>query len=418
MASSLEYQFHLPVINTMIVQWPKVDLVEYNAAQAPGYHLLLAFVGVYVSDDETTLKFVSTLISLGLLLTVFHYARIYAGPWLALVFVLPLLGSRYFLESAIWLISDNTSLLFACLALGGLIFRTATPFRSLRLGLWAMLAFAVRQYYIAIVIPMGVAGLLSSRIGRGAARLLRAESTDIGPWRNRINLGASVISIAMPLVLFIALFKLWDGLVPPNFQDYHRGPNLSIIPIGVALIGIYGLFFLPLLWSQIRLLRLSDKNLWLVILGGVFISLMWPTSDSGIATGPGGVLWEVVYLTPSIWERSLILIPLTAGGSVIFFLMWRSAANAGRGYSATVLVAAVFAFLLALSANRFAHQRYVEPAVLVAVIWLASITMISTTSAVVDAGRSKLLYPGPSLLAGMQFLIALMLLYRPVAISG
>ena len=96
LASAIQDQFHLPVIRTMISQWPKVDVVNYNAAQAPGYHLLLSFVGVYLSDNVTTLKFVSNLISLGLLLTVFHYARVYAGPWLAMSFVLPLLGSRYF----------------------------------------------------------------------------------------------------------------------------------------------------------------------------------------------------------------------------------------------------------------------------------------------------------------------------------
>ena len=85
----------------MISQWPQVDVVDYNAAQAPGYHLLLSFVGVYVSDNVTSLKFVGNLLGLGLLLTVFHYARGYAGTWLAMVLVLLLLGSRYFLESAI-----------------------------------------------------------------------------------------------------------------------------------------------------------------------------------------------------------------------------------------------------------------------------------------------------------------------------
>ena len=332
-----------------------------------------------------------------------------------MVFVLPLLGSRYFMESAIWLASENTALLFVCLALGGLVFRTATPLRSLRWGLWSMLAVAVRQYYIAVVIPIGIAGLLSSSFGHRVARLMRSEAGNTGPWRDWTNFGASLISMAMPLVVLFALFILWNGLVPPSFQEYHRGPNFTIIPLGLTLIGIFGFFYLPILFQQLRLLRFADKRLWAVILGGLVISLMWPTSVVGES---GGLIWALVKLTPSLWDRSVILVPLTIGGAVILFLIWRSASVVGRGYPAALLMAAIFAFLLALSANRFAHQRYIEPSVIVALVWLISLTMTSATSAFVDASKIRLVYVGPALLAVIQFSIALVLLYRPVLLEG
>ena len=418
LASALQDQFHLPVIRTMISQWPKVDIINYNAAQAPGYHLFLSFVGVSISDNVTTLKFVSNLFSLGLLLTVFHYARGYAGPWLAMVFVLPLLGSRYFLDSAIWLSSENTALLFACLALGGLVFHVATPLRNLQWGLWAMLAVAVRQNYIFLAIPIGLAGLLSSSFGHRAAQLMRAQVATLGPRRSWTNFGASLISIAMPLVLLLVLFIVWNGLVPPKFQEYHRGPNLAIIPIGLSLIGSFGFFYLPLLLPQLRLLRLADKSLWVVILGGLVISLMWPTSFDFEAGSSGGVIWELVKRTPALGNRSVILVPLTIGGAVILFLMWRSASTVGRGHPAALLVAAIFAFLLALSANHFAYQRYAEPTILVALVWLVSLTMTSATSGVVDASKIRFVYLGPALLGAIQFLQASALLYRRVLFDG
>lgn len=417
LASALQQDFHLPVIRTMIAQWPKVDIINYNAAQAPGYHLFLSFVGVYISDGVTTLKIVSNLFSLGLLLAVFHYARGYAGPWLAMVLVLPLLGSRYFLDSAIWLSSENTALYFACLVLGGLVFRVATPLRSLRWGLWAMLAVAVRQYYISVVIPIGLAGLLSSSFGHRVSRFMGAEAATIGPRRNWKIFGASLISIAMPLVVLLALFILWNGLVPPIFQDYHRGPNFAIIPIGLALIGIFGFFFLPLLLPQLRLIRFADKSLWVVILGGLIISLIWPTSVDA-NSGSGGAIWALVKWTPSLGERSVILVPLTIGGAVILFLMWRCASAVGRGYPAALLVVAIFAFLLALSANHFAHQRYVEPTILVALVWLTSLTITSTTNAVVYASKNRFTYLGPAFLGAIQFSLALVVLYRRVLFDG
>ena len=124
------------ILRHVMAQWPSVDLVNYAAAQAPGYQLALSFVGATISGNVVVLKFVSNLLSLGLLLTVFHFTRRYAGPWLSICFVLPLLGSRYFLESAIWLTSENAALFFASLAFGGLLFRAATPIRSLQTGLW------------------------------------------------------------------------------------------------------------------------------------------------------------------------------------------------------------------------------------------------------------------------------------------
>ena len=103
---------------------------------------------------------------------------------------------------------------------------------------------------------------------------------------------------------------------------------------------------------------------------------------------------------------------------MFLFLIWRSASAVGRGYSAALLVAAIFAFLLALSANTFAHQRYVEPTILVALIWLTSLTMTKTTGAVVNVGKNSLICLGPALLAAIQFSIALALLYRRVLLAG
>ena len=100
------------------------------------------------------------------------------------------------------------------------------------------------------------------------------------------------------------------------------------------------------------------------------------------------------------------------------FLTWRSAVVVGRGYPAALLIVAIFAFSLALSANRFPHQRYVEPTMIVALVWLISLTVTSATGAVVDAGKSRFTYLGPACLGAIQLSIAFVLLYRRVLLNG
>ena len=71
-------------------------------------------------------------------------------------------------------------------------------------------------------------------------------------------------------------------------------------------------------------------------------------------------------------------------------------------------MATIFAFLLALSANRF----------LVALVWLISLTVTSAPKTAVAASKTRLIYLGPALLAAIQFSIALALLYRLVLLDG
>ena len=49
-------RYHLPVIEELSRQWPRVDLVNYQSATAPGFHLTLALIHRYVSDRVVVLQ--------------------------------------------------------------------------------------------------------------------------------------------------------------------------------------------------------------------------------------------------------------------------------------------------------------------------------------------------------------------------
>ncbi|MDY7109643.1 MAG: hypothetical protein SYC29_13495, partial [Planctomycetota bacterium] len=211
-------RYHRPVIDTMIEQWPRPDLADYDSATTPGYHLLLALIGKYISPSAIVFQFTGSLFSLALLLVVLRWVLRRVGDWRALALIAPLPASSYFLGGAIWLTTDNAGWLFAALALGGSAMLAPTPGRAARWGLYVTLGVFIRQIHLWVMAPVGLATLLMSPAGAAAPRLLRGPDDQPRAWGRFLSPLPLVIA---PLIVVIVFALLWGGLVPPAYAQQH-----------------------------------------------------------------------------------------------------------------------------------------------------------------------------------------------------
>ena len=366
-----QVEYHLPAIDGMVQQWPFIDVVDYPSATAPGYHFLMATLSRFVSRDPMVLQLASSLLSLGFLLVVWHHAARLVRPPAALALVLPLLASSYVLGAAIWLDTDNAALLFVALALGGSALVEATPFRGVRLALYGTAAVLVRQIHIWVAGPVLLVALLSTR--RGGRLLERFTPPRGAPWTRRALI-VVLAAVALPFSLLAVMIWLWGGLTPPAYAHLHGGGiNLAVYPLVLALVGGFGIFFLPAFGSMDPRPWMRDWLLWVAIGLALVLSLAVPTDFDREAGRWGGAIWELVRHLPAPGGRSVVFCPLAVLGAVVLVRAWRAAGQAGRGYEAALLLVALLGWVICQSVNTQAWQRYCEPIILVGLAWLAAL---------------------------------------------
>src|SRR5687767_8086918 len=97
--------FHLEVITQFALQWPHVNVADYQSATTPGYHLALAPLSHVASIR--TLRLVGLAFTLGLVLTFAAALARHVRPVTAFALGLPVVCSLYVFSSAAWLLPDN-----------------------------------------------------------------------------------------------------------------------------------------------------------------------------------------------------------------------------------------------------------------------------------------------------------------------
>lgn len=358
-------RYHLPVVRTMVAQWPAVDLVHYRSTTSPGYHLLLAGVVSVVGDDVVVLQVVSCLLSISLVLVVWRWAATRAGPWVSAGLVLPLMTSSYVLGAAIWLTTDNAALLFVALALGLSVFGRGGPGAGALGAIWATAAVAVRQIHIWSAAAPILRVLVDWRRGDCTTR----QALAVAP------------ALALPFVLVVVFYLMWGGLTPPAYADIHdRGINPASIVVILALMGMYGVFFLPAFVTNVRQLVPRDPGGALAVAGGIVVGLLIPSTYDRDAGRWGGAIWELARRVPEIGGRAIIF-PVACG--VGAFVLWRAVTRcraAGSGSGLLILGITSFGWMLAQAVNSQAWQRYCEPLVLIILAWLFALARDHSSS--------------------------------------
>ncbi len=418
-------EFHEPTVRAISSHWPSIELDQYRTATAPGYHLALATVARWLDDRTATLQVVGSLFGLGLLVSVFVPASRALGPGAAVALILPLVCSKFVLGSAIWMTTDNAALWFVWLALSGAVLYEATPGRVARWSLWATLAVLVRQIHLWVAAPVWLAAISISPAGGWISRLLEDRRQPRFSWKRWLPVVPALLG---PLAVLAMLVAAWGGLVPPLFQRAHvGGQNPVTLLVALSLFGAFGVFFLPAFASWRELTR-PDRPMWLAILAGLGVSLLW-TSERNVAAGCwGGPIWRVAAVMPTIAGRSVVFVPLACLGAAVLLSAWRALRRAGRVKQGGLLFLSLIGWAVTQSMNHGAWQRYCEPVVLIALIL---ITILCRAGRLPDGqaendcrwtcGRPASAVPwwtGLLVLAALQFAVSLLTVYWPAWHEG
>ncbi|MHC4948814.1 MAG: hypothetical protein ACYTG1_11215 [Planctomycetota bacterium] len=399
--------YHLPTIRGMAEQWPRVDLDDYPSATSPGFHLFHAALSVWVSDDETFLQVVNCVVGAALVGAVAWFAAGWTASGRAAALAAPVLASSYVLGGAIWLTTDNAALLFVVLALGLAVAPRLGPGRGLAAGLASAAAVGVRQIHLWTAAPVALAGLLAGPARRLAPGSLRDHPA--GPPRASTTVVTCAAAL-LPVALLAWLVRLWGGLMPPAYRDMHDvGANPATIGFTLALVGGFGVFFLPVAWRQTRALRPADPVVLAVVAAALVATLLVPTAYDQAAGRWGGSLWSLVRLLPAPAGRSIVLPPAAVAGGLVLVVLGRAARDAGRGGAATILLLSAAGWILAQSFDSQCFQRYLEPFVLILLAWLAALAMPADAAA-----RRPGAAAGPLALAAVNLALSGVSLYRVV----
>lgn len=435
-------KFHLPVITRFAEDLPRPDLVGYESATAPGYHLFMAALVRTFGYNVTFLQLVNALLSLLLLLNVARGAARLISPTFAGAAATPLLCSPYFLGSAMWLTTDNAALLFVTLVLSSAALRPTSPTRTLRQGLWAACAVGIRQLHIWTIAPIIVAAAHGS--GLFARFVPKVPVAEHPPRPGGVPaLVAGFAAAAAPAALLVWFIWMWGGLIPPAYQRIHGGEveslvesaNFALPAMALSLMGAFGVFYLPVAWSQLKRLRPTDPLLLLAIAIGLAAALVPATSFDPEHGRRFGWLWEVIRRLPAPMERSVVPIVLAPLGALVALLLWRTAAAAGRARQASILLFSLVCWMAAQTANAQAWQRYSEPLILIFLAWMACLaappwrrrktdepddpSLIGADLPPITWGERSTILPrlerlGPIALAGFQLLLSGATLYAPI----
>ncbi|MEM0913118.1 MAG: hypothetical protein AAGK09_00735 [Planctomycetota bacterium] len=357
--------YHLVAIATFAEQWPTPDLRDYPSATSPGYHLLLSLPYRLGLDGTTALRCLAWSFTALLIGTLAGWLTRQRGPAAALL-VAPLLGSLYVSSAGAWLLPDDAAwwLVAAVLILAMRpAWRGSTPWLA---GAALLGLVLVRQNHLWAALPMVVAGWSWSR-GEADKGWLPTRG-----WSRPIAMALA----CGPAVLAVGgLVALWGGLTPPSFQLHVDGPNPAVPATILALLGVFGVFYLGWLTLDPDADRYADQDAgpkrrllptpleWAGGLGALVIAAAPATSFDADAGRWSGI-YNLVRMLPTVAERSPLMIVLATVGGLALARWLRLLPRHERW----VLGSAMLGFGLAMSSSGLAWQRYYEPMLL---IWLA-----------------------------------------------
>lgn len=393
-----EGKFHEPTVRAFAAQWEQggigsIELRDYRSATTPGYHLALAAVSRYVSDEIAVLRAVASVFALALVVLVgWSCVRSddqgVGGLARALGVGVCLLASDYVLFPALWLGPDNAGWLgvLVILLLG---FRAKFDRWTIVLGgVTLVLLVLVRQVHVwsAAVLWTG-AWLGVCACARTSTRPecapvqgepggARVDGIWGGWWRvfvptlARVKRSGAMIAVSVPAFAVLAVFwLLWDGLTPPMFLDqYPKEANWATGAFSLSLLGIYSVFFGGYVVGGLaRVLR--SRWWWLVPAGCVagLACALGPETTYLFEQRSGG-LWNVVKRAPVLFDRTSVVLLALAPAGAAALVGW--AAGLGER-DRWVFLGAVVAFLAAQTATPLAWQRYHEP------FWLIVVALAS-----------------------------------------
>lgn len=360
--------YHLPQVEIFVkdpIDFGK--LYHSKTATTPGYHLALSWVSKTFSHGKADAKafpvrLVNALFSLGLLLSLWWL--IYLGGSSNIVestyLVLPFLFSYQFLGSAIWVMTDNASLLWVTLSLLLLILPISLNRDHWTLslaGFFASLAVFYRQTHIWLIVPT-------------LLRLFKSSTKHFNKLFYLLTL--------LPILLVLGYFlTLWHGLLPPEFVSEHISKssrfNFTVLPFVTSLFAIFSLFYTGYLVKELKRIKASEIYGILIIslIVGLSIAILFPSNYDKAAGRYGGWLWIIVKNLPTIQDRSILFLVLSPLGTVLMSL-WYKVTSHNKNGNDLLIFSSMIAWITVNTTSMRTYQRYYEPLILITLAFLAS----------------------------------------------
>lgn len=397
---------HLPVIRQFAAEWPRPDLVGYPSATAPGYHLLMA-IPARMGLSLQALRVLSGLFGLALVLVAWRAAARWAGPWLGAVLVLPVALGTYVVSGSAWLTTDVLSVLLGTALVAVVAWHPPCARTFLAAGTLFAAAVAVRQTNVFLAAPVLAAGLLGSPAGRAASPAEQWAGDEPRAWSRAWGAALALVPGALLVAVFV---RAWGGLTPPAYRAMHDAGLSPVAPVyGLALVGCWGAVLAAAMPAEA--MRAFRRHAWAVLALVAFTAFAAALPESGWSKDAGrwgGPLWTAVRALPAREARSPLVIALAMAGTFVLSVLWIRAAEVGRGRMATVTVVALLAMFVVQAGNSQVWERYFDPAVLVALAWIAAMGIDRTRPH--SAGR---LAVGALALAAVQAAISAVTVWLP-----
>ena len=435
--------YHLRVIEQFSREFPRPNLSDYYSATGPGFHLAVALVHRFVSQDLNVLRIAGSLFTIALLAVAGWVAtpRVWrrtdisppgiapdtsgirwriSAPlrfgWLAGVLLCaPMLTSLYVFVSGTWLLPDNLAWLCVLLVIAA-AWDDHPGVGNFVLATVALTAAVfVRQINLW---PLGV--IVAAVVFMDASRDVD-DPDSLAPALYPDWWKAAAVSLlaGVPALLILAWFYgLWHGLTPPAFQSVdgplppghskweHEGPNFAVPAMVMAVLGATGFFFLGLLLPAVRRVLAKRPRQFAAVVAGILVgaalALVVPTEYTP-APGPRySGLWNISAKFPAIGGRSLFMAAMSAAGGAVAALFFLALGRRERW----LWLATWACFAVAQSANAKAWHKYYEPFCLM-------MLALATARVIARHGAPKWAFLGPLLLAALLAAVTLSNLTTP-----
>lgn len=282
--------YHYPSIQKFATTLPNVNVLDYNSATTPLFHLVLASAARGLDLDLIGLRWVNLLISYAALIVLYLFlARRFLRNRDALLLALVFSLTPYFFGRAFRLFTENMAFGFCVLGLY-LAMRARDNLSDVRwLGAAASFVGAVLTRQSTAWLPTAVgAGQLAK--GRESYRLLRAMVLAGGP-----------VLALIPFVYF------WGGLVPPASQELNvsQTVNAKAVVFAFAVLGFYSMLLVPK--TVFECVRHPGRIGLLTAVCGLAIVAVAQLSPR---FGNDGFLWRIAGRFPDV-----------SGGNLLFYLL-------------------------------------------------------------------------------------------------
>ena len=338
-----ELCYHYPVIQKFAVEFPRLDLSDYQSATTPLFHILFALAGKAVGFELYKLRFLNVLVSYLAVWVLFRllHRDLRVGRGQALTFALLFALSPYFFGASFILLTDNLALLFCFLTL-----RAAMKFRQTN-----------RLRDFAVTSGLMAACLLTRQIHFWLT-LIAGYYLATSPLRIQAKAGGLTVMAACLLPLGLLMIT-WRGLVPPSFSGYEGTPfNIRPVNYFLALVGLYAFLCAPQMITQ----QFAPRwQLGVLVVAGVVLLVLRPMSW---VFGDDGYLWRVSAHVPAVYSSSVVFWLLVPMGLIAIY---DYAVGPDRESLPLVYLAA---FALVSLSNRVVYQKYYDPFALLLVFLL------------------------------------------------